>query len=146
MNGVLRTGLGVLDKQISKFELDSDFLREASSTVHINTELQSITGINEGSYDTINIEGYSALNTYTVSSKIGGNVSIQGNKIIMDYSNVDITENIDEVITLGVIEPGKFLNTREYSFTIFHVPIVADEAISNADFAINESFNDGFRY
>jgi len=141
MNGVIKTGLGVLDKKLQ-------ILDDARSIAPTITELQDTTGINEGSYRIIDIEGYSSFYSYTVKSKVGGNVSIDGSKIIMDYSNIDIDQGqtLHEVLTLGIIQPGKFLTTKDYEFDIFYVPVTHDEAISNPDFMQNEDYNDGFEY
>ena len=140
MNGVLKTGLEVLDKKL-------DILDEARSPTPANSKISVISGINEGSYDdTFTITNYVPGNTYSISSLIGGDVSISGNQIIMDYSNINIAQNIEEVLTLGVIEPGKFLHTVEYKFTVYAVVLLGDVALSNPDFSVNEQLNDGWSY
>ena len=122
------------------FQIGGDLTETPIVSITVSVNENSVTG---GSYTS------STGSTVSLTATNGAITNHDTVAKTFDYTAPDITDgdNDTDVITANATKAGELISKDGLTnITVVYVPMVDDDAISNASFTTNEETNDGFTY
>jgi len=129
-------------------ELGTVSNRIDESLGNVKTPLPTVNvvgSVNENSHTVMTYTAESGVNVSIVAEK-GGISGLGNGQFTYIAPEISNGVNTTDRLTITATRVGELRNGTEVELNVIYVPMVEDDALSNANFRVNKMYSNGFTY